>query len=118
MKLYPGLRRPRRIFWCLPHNSILVPDTRRYAFVAVARAIRWVHMRLMKDKSAASPKRFLKSLDQAAPFHIRTILTDNGKESTDRLFASRQRAATGEHEFDQLCTALGIEHRLTPVRRP
>ena len=93
-------------------------DRRRYAFVAIDRATRWVHVRLMKDKSAASAKRFLKSLDQAAPFHIRTILTDNGKEFTDRLFASRERAATGEHAFDQLCTALGIEHRLTPVRRP
>lgn len=93
-------------------------DRRRYVFVAIDRATRWVHVRLMKDKSAASAKRFLKSLDEAAPFHLRTILTDNGKGLTDRFFASRQRAATGEHEFDQLCTALGIEHRLTPVRRP
>jgi len=93
-------------------------DRRRYAFVAIDRATRWVHVRLMKDKTAASARRFLKSLEAAAPFHIRTILTDNGKEFTDRLFASRQRAPTGEHAFDQLCTALGIQHRLTPVRRP
>ncbi len=51
-------------------------------------------------------------------FHIRTILTDNGKEFTDRLFASRKRDASGHHVFDQLCTALGIEHRLTTVRHP
>jgi transposase InsO family protein len=43
-------------------------------------------------------------------------LTDNGKEFTDRLFAAR--APSGAHEFDQLCTELGIEHRLTPPKSP
>jgi transposase InsO family protein len=46
------------------------------------------------------------------------ILTDNGKEFTDRLFASRKRKATGNHEFDQLCLALDIEHRLSQPRTP
>ena len=40
------------------------------------------------------------------------------KEFTDRLFASRARAPAGTHEFDQLCTELGIEHRLTPPKSP
>jgi len=41
---------------------------------------------------------------------MQKILTDNGKEFTDRLFASRERQARGNHEFDQLCQALNIEH--------
>jgi len=41
-----------------------------------------------------------------------------GKEFTDRLFGLRKRAATGEHEFDKLCTELSIEHRLTPPKSP
>ena len=45
-------------------------------------------------------------------------MTDNGKEFTDRLFASRARAPSGEHEFDLLCAELGIEHRLTPPKSP
>jgi RHS repeat-associated protein len=93
-------------------------DQRRYAFVAIDRATRWVYVRLMGDKSARSATAFLKSLHTAAPFRVRTILTDNGKEFTDRLFASRERQPSGDHSFDQLCQALGIEHRLTPVRRP
>ena len=93
-------------------------DQRRYAFVAIDRATRWVYVRLMKDKSARSASAFLKALKAAAPFRITTVLTDNGKEFTDQLFASRSREPSGEHVFDQLCTALGIEHRLTPVRRP
>ena len=72
----------------------------------------------MRDKSARSARAILQGLRGAAPFRIRTILTDNGKEFTDRLFASRAREPSGQHGFDQLCAALGIEHRLTPVRRP
>ena len=49
---------------------------------------------------------------------ITRVLTDNGKEFTDRLFGLRRRAATGNHEFDRLCDDLGIEHRLAPPMRP
>ncbi|MFX5521554.1 integrase core domain-containing protein, partial [Acinetobacter baumannii] len=44
--------------------------------------------------------------------------TDNGKEFTDRLFASKEREPSGNHEFDQLCRELGIEHRVTKPRTP
>jgi transposase InsO family protein len=60
----------------------------------------------------------LRDLERACPIRIRTILTDNGKEFTDRLFGLRKRAATGAHEFDRLCADLGIEHRLTPPKSP
>ena len=40
------------------------------------------------------------------------------KAFTDRLFGLRKRAATGKHEFDQLCADLGIEHRPAPPQHP
>jgi transposase InsO family protein len=57
---------------------------------------------------------------------IRTLLENflsknslnNGKEFTNRLFISRERKATGKHEFAPLCQALSIEHRLTIPRTP
>ena len=91
---------------------------RRYLFVAIDRATRWVFAAIHADKTAASARRFLKALHRACPFNISRVLTDNGKEFTDRLFASRERKATGNHEFDQLCAELGIEHRLTAPRTP
>ena len=91
---------------------------RRYLFVAIDRATRWVFIRIFNAKTAANARRFLRDLERACPMRIRTILTDNGKEFTDRLFGLRKRAATGEHEFDTLCVALGIEHRLTPPKSP
>ena len=88
--------------------------SRRYLFVAIDRATRWVFIRVYNSKTAANARRFLRDLERTCPIRIRTILTDNGKEFTDRLFGLRKRAATGRHDFDTLCAALDIEHRLTP----
>jgi transposase InsO family protein len=92
--------------------------TRRYLYVAIDRASRWVHLAIKPHKTAAAARSFLNGLAKACPIRISHILTDNGKEFTDRLFGSRARQATGEHEFDLLCQALGIEHRLTQPRTP
>ena len=91
---------------------------RRYLFVAIDRATRWVFVALKKDKSAASARAFLNALHKACPIRINKLLTDNGKEFTDCLFASRERQPSGNHEFDLLCQELGIEHRLTKPRMP
>jgi transposase InsO family protein len=89
----------------------------RYLFVAIDRATRWVFIRLYTATTAANARRFLNALAKACPLQIRTVLTDNGNAFTDRLFGARTRQPSGEHEFDRLCAALGIEHRLPPVRR-
>ena len=91
---------------------------RRYLFVAIDRATRWVFVQLKSNKTAASSHAFLKALHKACPLRITKLLTDNGKEFTDRLFASKEREPSGNHEFDQLCRELGIEHRLTKPRTP
>jgi hypothetical protein len=75
-------------------------------------------VRILPAKTAANARRFLRDLHRACPITIAKILTDNGKEFTDRLSASRARAPSGEHEFDMLCAELGIEHRLTPPKSP
>jgi len=77
-------------------------------FVVIDRAIRWVFISIKQHKTAASAKAFLAALRKAAHFKIRTILTDNGKEFTERLCGSHSFHPTGEHEFDKLCQELGI----------
>lgn len=91
---------------------------RRYVFVAIDRATRWVFIAIKSKKTAAAARSFLKALHKAAPFKIKTLLTDNGREFTDRAFGRREKDASGEHEFDALCQALGIEHRLTKPKHP
>ena len=96
-----------------------MPDERerRYLFVAIDRATRWVFMRIYGDQSEASSVDFLNRLERAAPMKIGKLLTDNGSQFTDR-FTSKKREPTGNHKFDVRCKALGIEHRLCPPRHP
>lgn len=70
-----------------------------YLFLAIDRATRWVFIRVDNYKNAANVRRFLRDLEKASPIRIRTALTDNGKQFTDRLFSLRKRYATGEHEL-------------------
>ena len=100
-----------------------MPDetSRRYLFVAIDRATRWVYFRTYRDQSEASSTDFLKRVHRTAPMKIVKLLTDNGSQFTDR-FTSRtkdgSKQPSGEHAFDMLCTELGIEHRLAPPRHP
>ena len=95
-----------------------MPDEtkRRYLFVAIDRATRMVCVQLRHSKTANDAKAFLKSVTERFPFKIGKVLTDNGKEFTNKVFG--QTESDNTHEFDLLCQSLGIEHRLTKVRRP
>ena len=97
-----------------------MPDEsqRKYLFAAIDRATRWVYIEIRASKSAASAKGFLQNLIKKAPFRIRTILTDNGKEFTDRFCSNGERRPTGQHPFDQVCTEYRIDHRLIRPKRP
>ena len=96
-----------------------MPDEkeRRYLFVAIDRATRWVFMHIYADQSEHSSVDFLNRLERAAPMKIVKLLTDNGSQFTDR-FTSKKREPTGRHVFDVRCAALNIEHRLCPPRHP
>jgi len=96
-----------------------MPDeaARRYLFVAIDRATRWVFLRVYADQSESSSVDFLERLHEAAPMKINKALTDNGSQFTDR-FTSKAREPSGQHHFDVRCKALGIEHRLCPPRHP
>jgi transposase-like protein len=93
-------------------------DERKYLFVAIDRASRWVYFDIYDDKSATSAAKFAREVIEKAPFVISKILTDNGKEFTDRYTAQGEREPTGKHLFDQVCADNQIEHRLTKPRHP
>lgn len=87
---------------------------RRYLFVGIDRTIRWVYFELLDDKGAQNAASFLRRLTEKAPFKVTNILTDNGKEFTDRFQSGGERKPTGNHVFDKTCDAHEIEHRLIP----
>lgn len=89
---------------------------RAYVFVAIERTTRFVHAEVLTDRNqatvAAAFERFLKAFGH--PVH--TVMTDNGAEFTDRFGAARwyqRKNGTGRHDFDKVCTAHGIKHKLT-----
>jgi hypothetical protein len=97
-----------------------MPDEtdKSYLCVAIDRASRWVYFEVLPDKTAQGTRAFLDRLVTVCPFKIERILTDNGKEFTDRFTAQGEREPTGRHHFDQACAAHHIEHRLIPPGRP
>jgi len=97
----------------MPHDS-----QKRYLLVAIDRATRWVYLEVADNKEANTTAAFIKRLHKKCPIRIQTILTDNGKEFTDRFTANGEREPTGNHAFDKVCTGFGIEHRLIPPRHP
>ena len=98
--------------------------SRRYLFVAIDRATRWVYVRIYADQSEKSSTDFLCRLKAAAPMKIEKLLTDNrgslpgdGSQFTDR-FTAQGKEPSGNHAFDRECARLGIEHRLIKPRHP
>lgn len=98
----------------------MMPDDKqkRYLLVAIDRATRWVYFEIINDKKAETAAAFLKRVNEKCPVIIKTILTDNGKEFTDRFIANGEREPTGNHVFDKACQALTVEHRLIPPKHP
>jgi transposase InsO family protein len=96
-----------------------MPDekARRYLFVAIDRATRWVFLHLYADQSLQSSVDFLHRLVRAAPMKVVKLLTDNGTPFTDR-FTAKNKTPSGRHAFDKACAKHGIEHRLIQPRHP
>ena len=96
-----------------------MPDEahRRYLFVAIDRATRWVYFRIYGNQTDVSSTDFLRRLKKVAPMKIQKILTDNGSQFTDR-FTSKDKRASGKHAFDVSCAEMDIVHRLSPPRHP
>jgi len=80
-----------------------------YLFVAIDRTSKLVFARLLPRATRANACGFLKALLAHVPYHIHTVLTDNGIQFTN--LPHQTRAFT--HLFDHICKAHGIEHRLT-----
>jgi len=93
-------------------------EQRRYLFVAIDRATHWVYVEILEDKSATAASDFLARLIDKASFTISKVLTDSGKEFTDRFCVTGKRQPTGAHASDRVCTDNRIEHRLTKPRAP
>ena len=91
-----------------------VPDERRrrFLFVAIARAARWVHLEIRDSKSSDVAATSLRDEAGRCPIRPRIVLKDNDNALTDRLLGGSACSTTGRHLFVWLAAAHEIEHRL------
>lgn len=80
--------------------------------------MRLVFVALKTEKAAARAQPFLKAPQEACPIKTHKLLTDNGKQFTDRQFVTCEREPNGNHEFDQMSKRRDLELRLTKHRTP
>ena len=78
---------------------------KRYLYVAIDRASRFVHLAVKDDETERSAVAFLNEAIRAFPFQVTHVLTDRGSCFT----------ADG---FEAACRSLGVEHRKTRPYTP
>src|SRR4051794_1014437 len=78
---------------------------KRYLYVAIDRASRFVHLAVKDDETERSAVAFLQEALMAFPFQVTHVLTDRGSCFT----------ADG---FERACQSLGVEHRKTRPYTP
>lgn len=93
-------------------------EQKRYLYVAIDRATRWVYLEVRGSQSAKDARAFMNQVETKALFKIQMVLTYNRKSFTDRFTRAGERKPGGRHSFDQECLAHGIDHRLIKPGRP
>jgi transposase InsO family protein len=78
---------------------------KRFLYVAIDRASRYVHLAVKDDETAASAVAFLAEALAALPFRVTHVLTDRGSCFT-------------ADEFEKICRQHKIEHRTTRPYTP
>ncbi|WAW09437.1 IS481 family transposase [Oxalobacter vibrioformis] len=101
---------------CFPIDiaEVRTAEGRLYLFVAIDRTSKFAYVELHQRAGKMQAAQFLRNLQEALPYAIHTVLTDNGIQFTNR---EKDRFAF-EHIFDRVCRENGIEHRLTKVKHP
>jgi transposase InsO family protein len=93
-----------------------------YVFVAIERSTRFVHVEVVDKRDAETVSGCLSRFLEAFPGTVHTILTDNGSEFSDRFAVDKKNKPadkpSGNHAFDRVCAAHGIQHKLTRPFRP
>jgi len=126
--------RPRRKFKSYPLGyvhidlaELLTEEGRLYVFVAIDRVSKFAFAELHERATRRIAADFLRRLIERLPYHVHTVLTDNGFQFSAphggwsvaeirTMLACHQPFRA--HAFDLACAQHGIEHRLTKFNHP
>ena len=88
-----------------------------YLFVAIDRTSKFAVAQLVETADRRTAWEFLERVLEAVPYHVHTILTDNGIQFAEQP-RNRNTICSRPMRFDMICTANEIEHRLTKPNHP
>jgi len=97
--------------------EVRTDECKLYLFVAIDRTSKFAVTRLVDKANRKTAWEFLETLLDAVPYRIHTILTDNGIQFAEQP-RNRNTIYSRPMRFDMICTANGIEHRLTKPNHP
>ena len=82
--------------------------------VGINRTSKFDDVELLEQYGKTEAAQFLHNLIAAVPYHIYTVLTDNGIQFTN----PKKHQWANAHIFGRVCHEREIEHRLTEVDYP
>jgi transposase InsO family protein len=109
-------------------TEVRTAEGKLYLFVAVDRTSKFAFARLVQTANRRAAAEFLFQLQDAVPYQIHTVLTDNGTHFTtpgnrgsagpDIKEAWQRGEVFRAHAFEVACARLNIDHRLTKPNHP
>ena len=88
-------------------------------FVAIDRTSKFAFAQLVEKANRVTASAFLVALNEAVPYKIHTVLTDNGIQFRyPPRYANGPTAQYMTHMFAMRCRENGIEHRFTKINHP
>jgi transposase InsO family protein len=97
--------------------EVQTAEGKLFLFVAIDRTSKYAVTQLVEKANRKTAWEFLEHLLEAVPYHIHTILTDNGIQFAEQP-RNRNTIYSRPMRFDMICDANGIEHRLTKPNHP
>lgn len=94
--------------------EVRTEDGKLYMFVAIDRTSKFTYVEIHPRMTKMIAAQFLRNTIKLLPYHIHTILTDNGIQFTNR----KKDKHAGVHIFDRVCHEHNIQHRLTKINHP
>jgi IS30 family transposase len=97
--------------------EVQTAEGKLYLFVGIDRTSKFAVTQLVEKADRRTAWEFLQHMLEAVPYHVHTILTDNGIQFAEQP-RNRNTIISRPMRFDMICEANGIEHRLTKPNHP
>jgi transposase InsO family protein len=109
-------------------TEVCTGEGKLYLFVAIERTSKFAYVELHEKATTRVSGDFLRSLLEAVPYKVHTVLTDNGIHFTvpgnggsavpEIKLAMQRGERFRAHSFELACAQNDIDHRLTKPKHP